>query len=425
MQKFIKALFIFIFTLAHFFILRNIFLLSKDMLTGDFSASHLIPSPRYEIKRVPDDAATQQYHAKNHLAIDFAQIYFPSQQFPSLSNNYQSGVFDPLQRPSRYPPLVHFLCSITICRLDYGIASLLHMVIQVIFFYAVFIFSFKVLKIEKDLLPGILLANCYLFLTSAGLSWFEKGQFSLYVGTAYLLLILGIVKRNNLLVILSALIAFVKWTSFPYIFVVFSLLILNYKNLAQLKKNILPVTAFLLIVFSLCLLFPSQSLNFLKGLYSQERYALPGGISMAKIVPVYIAKLLPLPLILLGFINIKMIRNGFEQITPFLAGSAILMLTYPTLAYEYNLPSLLCFIPLFFHWVTLPESPIPVPLRKTMEYSFLVFLFLASFSNYLTQRAILVMGEYFVIALILLVIPLFFYWKNISDSRRFGKRSSE
>jgi len=423
MRNIKKTIFYILFVLAHIFILRNAILLSKDMLYGDFSAGKILPSPRYPFERIPDSPSAQQYHAQNRLAIDFAQIYFPSQKMASLSENYQNGILDPMQRPSRYAPLVLFLCSITVCKLDYGIASLLHMLIQVFLFYTVFIISFKVLKIEKDLLPGLLLANCYLFLTPAGLSWFEKGQFSLYVGIAYLLIILGFIKRNNFLILLSALFAFIKWTSFPYLVVVLPVYILNSKSLTAGKKNLLLAAAFLLIIISLSLLFPQQSLYFLKGLYNQERFAVPGGISLVKIIPVGLAKILPVPLIVLGYLNIKINQNVFERNIPFLAGSAILMLTYPTLAYDYSLPSLLGFIPLFFYWTKLPDNPIHYPVREVMKYSFLAFMFFASFSNYLNQAVgkVIVMGEYLLIASILFIIPLFYYWKYTWDPNRLKK----
>ena len=409
MRKSTQALFFIIFIVMHIFIIRNIFLLSKDMFHGDYSANKVIPTPRYPYVRIPDSTITEQYHAQGRLAIDFAQIYFPSQQMALLSQNYQTGVLDPLRRPSRYAPLVHFLCSITICKLDYGIASLLQMVIQISFFYIVFIYSMKTLKLEKDILLGVLFVNCYLFLTPAGLSWFEKGQLSLYVSIAYLLMTLGFIKRNNLLVLLSALFAFIKWTSLPYMAVALPVYILNSKSLTEGKRTLLLASTFLLIIISLSLLFSEQSFYFLKGLYDQERFAFPGGISLAKVLPVWMVKMLPLPLIILGFLHVKANQNVMERILPFLTGAAILMLTYPTLAYEYNLPSLLCFIPLLFYWAKLTDNPIILPIRAGMKYSFLVFMFLAAFSNYLNQRVIIVMCLYILISAILLIFPLF-YW---------------
>ena len=210
MNKILKSLFFIIFVVAHVFILRNIILLSKDVVTGDGSGDGLIPFPRYGLVKIPDNPSSQQYQAQNRLEVDFAQVYFPSQQMASLSDNYRTGILDPRQRPSRYAPLVHYLCAITICKFNYGIASLLHIAIQTLLFYVAFILSFKILNIEKLILPGLLLANIYLFLTPAGLSWFERGQFSVYIGIGYLLMFVGFIKKNYLLVLLSIVFAFHK-----------------------------------------------------------------------------------------------------------------------------------------------------------------------------------------------------------------------
>jgi hypothetical protein len=409
MRNPIKILFIIVFILAHVFILRNVYLLSKDMLTGDLSAEKMIPLPRYGFARIPDSPMTEQYRAQNRLAVDFAQIYFPAQQMALLSENYQNGASDPLQRPSRYAPLVHYLCSITLCRLDYGIASVLHMAVQVFLFYLVFIFSFMYLKIQKYILPGVLLANLYMFLTPAGLSWLERGQFSLYVGTASLLAILGFIKKKPLLVLSAALFAFIKWTSLPTLFVIFSAFILGSSSLAEGKKRLLYGTGFLLVILALTFSYPAQSLEFLKGLFLQESSAAPGGVSLAKVLPVWIAKLLPVPLIVLGYLHFKTNQHVAERIIPFLAGSVVLMLMYPTLAYEYNLPSLLGFIPLFIYWITLTDNPLKMPLRGIMMYSFFAFVFTASFSNLINQ-GVIIMSEYLLISGFLLIAPLIYSW---------------
>jgi hypothetical protein len=155
--------------------------------------------------------------------------------------------------------------------------------------------------------------------------------------------------------------------------------------------------------------FPEQSLYFLRGLYIQERFAVPTGISLAMILPVPITKFLPILLIILGAKTVTINKRVFERNIPFLAGSAILLLTYPTMAYEYNLPSLLCFIPLFFYWTNLPNTPIHGRVLEAMKYSFLTFLLLASFSNSIIH--VEVIDEYFLISFILLMVPLYFYWK--------------
>jgi hypothetical protein len=420
MRNMKKILIIVAFIIAHVFILRNVFLLSKDMLNGDQSAEKMIPLPRYGFARIPDIPLTEQYQAQNRLAVDFAQIYFPAQQMASLSENYQSGILDPLQRPSRYAPLVHYLCSITICRLDYGLASVLHMAIQVFLFYVVYIISFKSLKIGKYILPGLLLANIYLFLTPAGLSWFERGKYSLYVEVAILLMILGFIKNKPIFVIISALFAFIKWTSFPTLFVIFSAALLGSKSLAEGKRNLLLGGGFLLVVLALTFSFPNQSIEFLKGLLQQERFAAPGGVSLTKVLPVWIAKLLPIPLIIIGYIHFKINLNVVERTIPFLAGSTILMLTYPTLAYEYNLPSLLGFIPLLIYWTKLSDNPIKEPMRAILNYSFLAFVLVASFSNFINQ-GVIIMSEYLVISAFFFIVPLVYYWNDTRGPNRPSK----
>ena len=426
MRKLIKPIFVLVFIIAHGLIIRNIIILSKDVLFGDLSGEALIPFPRYGLVRIPNTPATQQYQAQNRLEVDFAQIYFPSRQMDSLSETYRTGVLDPLQRPSRYAPLVHYLCSITICKFDYGIASLLHIAIQCLFFYLVFIISFKVLKIENLILPGLLLANIYLFLTPAGLSWFERGQFSVYIGTGYLLLFMGFIKRNPLLVLMSILFAFIKWTSFPYILVVFCVYILNSKNFVEGKKAILLAAACLLIVIFLCLLFPDQSINFLKGLYDQERFSAPGGVSLTNFLPVWIVKIMPIPLIILGFLHVKINNHAIERTIPFMAGAGIIMLTYPTLAFEYNLPSLLGFIPLIFYWAKLPDNPMNAPVRGIIKYSLLAFVFFASMSSFIkAPRGAIVLSEYLVISTILFAGPLTYYWivsRRLNRSNEFSNR---
>jgi hypothetical protein len=419
MNKILKSVFFLIFIVAHVFIFRNIILLSKDVVNGDGSGDALIPFPRYGLVRIPDTFSSQQYQAQNRLEVDFAQVYFPTQQMASLSENYRTGILDPLHRPSRYAPLIHYLCAITICKLNYGIASLLHIAIQALLFYVAFILSFKFLKIEKYILPGLLLANIYLFLTPAGLSWFERGQFSVYIGIGYLMMFVGFIKKNYLLVLLSIVFAFVKWTSFPFIFVVFSVYIFNSKNLAEAKKAILLGVGCLLIVVFLCLLFPDQSINFLKGLYDQERNGIPGGISLTNFLPIWVVKVMPIPLIILGWLHVRINNHMIERSIPYLAGAAVIMLTYPTLAFEYNLPSLLGFIPMIFYWAKLPDNPVKSPIRQVIEYSLLIFIFFASFSSIIKPpRGTIVLSEYLLISIILVLVPLIYFWNTTQNARK-------
>lgn len=424
-----KPLFIILFIVSHIFIINNIFFLSKDMIYGDLSGKNVIPPPTYGFLRVPDKPFAVRHDAQNRLAGDFAQIYFPSNDPSGLIKNYRSGYLDPWNRESRIAPLVHYLCAITFCRLNYGYASILHILIQTLIFYFFFALSFKMLGVEKNLLPGLFLANIYLFLTPAGLAWFERGQYSLYVTTSYLLLILGLMKKNYPLVLISAFFAFIKWTSFPFVFIVLSVFLLNSKSLADGKRNILLAAVFLLTIISLSLWAPDAFKYFLEGILNQERFSTPDGVSLARILPISIVKTMPIILILLGYLHIRVNCNIFIRNLPYLIGSAILLLTYPTKAYEYSVPCLLCFIPLIYYWSNMLDTGISPRMREVMKYSLFLFIGIASYSKIIngliagviaipsifTQTIgpieFLTFGEYFLISAFFLIFPLVYHPK--------------
>ena len=403
-----KPLFIIIFILLHYLILNNFALLSKDMVYGDASGLNLNPLPRYGFMRVPESDLTLKYEAVNRLAADFAQIYFPSQQLSTLTTGYTKETLDPWGRPSRYAPLLHAICSISLCKLEYGYASLLHHLGQMLVFFLSLFYAFKRLQIEKRFLPAILLVNFCLFLTPVGLSWFERGQFSLYVALSYLWLILGLLGHNRYCIFLSALFAYVKWTSFPLLFLVLTLWLLNSKNIKELKDNfyltlVFPVTTIFL--FSLHLEF---GIHFLAGIFEQEITYEPQGLSIMKLFPRFVVKTLPFILIVLGYLNIRRYKNKFLSLIPYFIGSGILLTIYPTLAFDYSVPCLFGFIPLAIYWAK--------PLKNNgcfscvlAKYLFFIFLIMASFSiniiNIFSSESIVIYG-YILFAIALIILPL-------------------
>src|SRR4030067_847333 len=99
-----RIVFFILFFLAHYFILNNMVLISKDLLYGDFSGEKIMPAPPYGFFRIPNTPLVKLSHAHDRLAGDFAVVYFPSKKFNELSENYIYGKFDPWGRPSRYSP---------------------------------------------------------------------------------------------------------------------------------------------------------------------------------------------------------------------------------------------------------------------------------------------------------------------------------
>ena len=259
------------------------------------------------------------------------------------------------------------------------------------------------LKIESDLWTGLLLVSIFLFATPAGLGWFEQGQFSLYVALSYLLLILGLLKNKPVLVIASAFFGYVKWTSFPLLFVVFIIYILSSKNKKEIVQSITLALSYILIILLLSLAFRSKFIHFVEGLYTQELYVQPVGISLAQVLPTTFVKGLPLILIFFGYLYLRKNNKAFNHLIPYLIGSGILLLTYPTVAFEYNIPNLFCFIPLVFYWTKHPHI-----ISKVIRYAFFIFILLISFPDYLSSfiGGNIILAGYLVASIAFLLFPL-------------------
>ncbi len=402
-----RIAFIALFILLHVLMARNLWLFARDTLTGNLAANQTWPAPQYGFFRIPKTSLTEQYHAHDRLAGDFAQVYFPAQNLAFLDENYRTGNLDPWGRPSRYAPLVHALCALTYCRLTYPEACLVQITAQLFLFYLIFGIAFFLLKIENYLPPAILLVNFCLFLTPAGLSWLERGQFSLYTASSYLLFILAYLRKSRGLIILAAIFAFIKWTSLPFIFVTAVVMLFSSQNQQDFWRNLLHAALFGLTFLLLLGLFPSAATDFIAGLINQERHALPEGISLARLVPVEYAKLLPAVLIGIGLACTRLARNQVEAYLPFLLATGILMTLYPTVAYEYSIVCLLAFLPPILYWAG-SWSPFYYNERKILVYVFIIFLLLGSNSEFLIEKtgiAQITYAEYALVSTAFLIAP--------------------
>ena len=402
-----KTLFIAIFIIMHLFILRNVLMFGRDMLYGDKAGENIIPTPLYGLKRIPDTSMTRLYEAQNRLASDFASLYFPAKQMKILGRHYINGNLDPWNSLSSVAPFIYYVCSKTICKLNYGAAIIADMGLQYLLFLAVYIFSFRILKIEKCVWVGILLVNFYLFLTPTGLAWLERGQYYLFLGTAYLVIILGFIKRNNLLILLSAPLAFIRWTSLPFMVVGFASYLFNSKNLAEARKKFLTGAVFVLVFIALTFSLPSQSLLFLNQLLHYEN-SRPDGVGLATIAPLEAARVLLFLIIITGGFSAKIYKRVFDQNIPFLAGAAIGLLTFATASFEYSLVSLLGLIPLLIYWAEQASPLRPVYERQGMLALFLAFMLSASFSRFFP---VAIIYEYLLVSLIFFALPFYFYWR--------------
>lgn len=380
------------------------------MIDGDFSAQTVAPSPIYGLERISASKSVAiKYHAQNRLGVDFAQIYFPAQRQNSLEDSYnENTTLDPAQRPSRYAPLVEYICAMTICKQNFGFASFWHMVIQILLFFLISYLAFRSLRLKHYFWLFVLFADFCMFLTPVGITWFQLGQFSLYVATGYLLLLWGLLRRSVVLILLSALFAFVKWTSLPFSFVALSVYILNSKNLRDLQFSLL--TAFLFgLVFVLCSLpFIHESIPFIQGMLYQESHKIPQGLSLAIYVPKYIVKSLPFVLSIAGYGIARIVKGGFINLFPFLLGASILLLLYPTLAFDYSAPIMLGLIPFMIFWSGAHQENLSgTRIRQAISWAFLLFIIVASYSTMLTRSVFVDIIIYVVFSVALMTVPIF------------------
>ena len=348
--------------------LRSALVVSRDMVAGDGSMTRLRPGPRYPVLRVPDTPDTARYGAENRIAGDFAQVYFPAREF-GAGTAYSERTPDPWGRQSRYPPAVHWACAVTICLLPYGQASLAHMLVQYVVFAGSFAYAFYALGIARYLPLAFLGVNVGLFLTPVGVSWFERGQFSLYIAAAYTWLLLGVYRTNAVFLGIAVLLAFVKWTSFPLFVVVLGAWLLA-SDRVVFARRVRAALAAVLIFVALFLLFPMQGIEFLEGAIGQENLLRPDGLSLARAVPRRLvrrcrsrwpswehfgcAPKTPVAQSSAGP------EGDFERLLPFVLGAAILLLLYPTLAFDYSVPCLFGLIPFAIHWARWRSMPEPV-----------------------------------------------------------------
>jgi hypothetical protein len=388
------------------FALYQIFHLSIDMIFADGSIDKLIVQPRYNPLRVPENPITARYNAVGRLGADLAQVYFPSQDISRLEEGYSADkTSDPWNRPSRYAPFVHFICALSICRLPYGYAGVVHIFVQFFFFLAGFVIAFKELQILKYLPPALFVIIICLFLSPTGLSWFERGQFSLYVALSYLSLFLAVVKERKEYAVFSALFAFIKWTSLPYLVLFFCVYLLTPATLAGFRKRAVLFVAFVFTMELMLLFFAKNSILFLAGLVSQEMYAPAFGISLARILPRVVVKLLPVLLILLGCFLARRKDSSMVELTPYFTGSVIILLTFPAIAFEYNILSVFGLIPFVIFWSTLPHTD--QLSGNILLGTFLLFIILASFSVNIFQSEVNIIVFHILMSLICISISFF------------------
>ncbi|MBL8077290.1 MAG: hypothetical protein JNM55_04950 [Anaerolineales bacterium] len=386
------------------FLVYQIYYLSRDMVYGDGSIDNLLIQPRYAAFRVPESSMTIQYNAVNRLAGDFGQVYFPSKDLLHAEEAYNGATtLDPWHRASRYAPFINFVCAVTICQLPYGYAGIVHVVLQFALFSLGLAVALWELKVTKFLVPILFLLLVCIGLTPAGLSWFERGQFSLYVALSYLWLFLGLLFEKKHYIILSALFAFIKWTSFPFLFIFFCVYFLTAMDIKDFRRKLGFAVIFAIIIEIFFLIFAKASVRFLLVLIAQEMYSPLYGVSLAKLLPRGVVKLMPFVLILFGYINIRNGRKTLVELVPYFSGAVIISLTFSLIPFEYNIISVFGLAPFLIYWWNSQEND--KHYRSILLVAPVLFLIFGSFSLEIFGTEENTIVFYILISLVCFLVP--------------------
>ena len=344
--------------------IHNFLVLSSDLINGNGRATDIFIGLRCGTNRLGETENVKVFNGENRLAADFAQVYFPSNQ--KVHDYYSKESGDPYKRPSRYAPVVHRICELTLCKLPYGWASWIHIVFQVLIFYVSLFFVLKVLRLGSSFILVMLVSNAVIFATPVGMSFVERGQFSLYVACAYMWLLLGLYKKKGVYLVIAAFFAMVKWTALPFVFVILSLWLLS-----EWKKNDYSgITKFihlpLMFIITFCLLLVpgfDHLESFFDGLMLQEANFKATSLSLSLIIPRIIAKLMPLFLIVVGITYLYRGKYFFENGALLWCAFGFLLVTYPTKAFDYSSPCILGFLPFL-----IKEGTESLSLRKFFDF---------------------------------------------------------
>ncbi len=356
---------------VHVAIAVNIVPFARDMLLGDGSSDRMLIEPRHGFMRIPSGEISERYRATGRIGADFAQIYFPTRSPESIA--YTRETTDPWHRASRYAPFVHALCEWTICRLDYGPATLLHVSLQYAVFAGSMIFASVSLGLAR-MIPALLsFVNVLVFLTPVGLAALERGQFSLYVAAAYCWLLLAVLNRSALFGIIAAVLGYLKLTSLPFMFVTSITWLVNARTKSDLYGRLGVISTLGATLILAFMLYYAEGLRFLSIILAQEYLGAPSGMSLTNVAPAYVIKALPFAAVAASVWLARKCTLDFSCWFPFALGAAVLFCFYPTVSYDYSAPTLYALLP-FVLWWTPPPGKATKARRYAVKWGFPVLL---------------------------------------------------
>ena len=328
-------------------------------------------------------APSEHSEPNDALGGDFSQVYFSAMalrygdsQYNPRNGNYK----DRLGRRPNYPPLTNWL-YIPLTFLDYHVALTVHNFLSLAIFLSLALVILKRFKLQAYSFKFLALFSLLYFYTPLGLAHFERGQFDLWLASAYLLIFACIfLDRHAVTAALAAgFFGALKWNSAPFLG---TISLLGWCGSAWKKRWLFVLPPVVLLLSAL--LFYRQVQEYWPSLQLYEFQAAPAGVSFMLFMPRPLAKMVQICSCLMVIILSTRLNRRPEQRSdllqhisfPFALTMFIQGMCYGTVSYEYRIVTITGLVPGFLVWLNhVPD--IPVTLKVAAAAFFAAFIIIA------------------------------------------------
>lgn len=301
----------------------------------------------------------EETQARSKTGTDFSNVYFPSRMLFKRDVLYNDSGFSSNIGTLTSPPLQVLFYSLFTQYFDFSTSLFIHIFIQIFIFI---IFCFLVHREYKskdiDLLAwSVTLSLTALLFTEVGLAWFERGQHSLYAASGLISLLLGFKTKKLQYFFFAAILASMKWASFPLLFLIWPYLLFLFpkKDLFQRLVSFLP--AWIIFVAGILIsafIMPSHFQDYINIILSFEANLLPVGISLGTKVPLWLSKLFPFLHLLASLILYRLFTDQFGKwrkafIINAIFSVGMICTMFGTICFHYRVLIMLGFLPFLFY----------------------------------------------------------------------------
>jgi hypothetical protein len=339
------------------------------LLTSSLRPQH--PLPIYQL--MPAPGTSPFAGAPGAAGADFSQVYTSAQALRHGQSAYQSREFaDRFGRPSGYPPLTNWL-YVPLTFLPYWAALVMHVMLSLGALAAVTVLTLRAAGLAPLVVPALLTQGALFFLTPAGVTHLERGQFDLLAATACALMLasLAIPGRTLLLAIAAGLVGALKWTAVPFIGAFAAVALVSTGRWAFAAAPLALATA----TFA----FWTGLHEYWHTIQVYELEAPAFGLTLQHFLPRLLTKAAPavaaaaLTLVLLWKGGRSRAARFAAAAPPFALALGNLTICFATVSYEYHSVTSLGLIPALLVWVSQADA-VPRAVRAAVAASYGLFL---------------------------------------------------